>query len=129
MVEKYFVPNSLKNRVRIKKAASLPVVAASLPVVESLFVECCPTSGKVLTMTPHSEQTWFQIAMSRQVVVRGLLCAALVGVVLCAINHADCLWSGKFGWPCAVKAMLTATVPYVVSVVSSVHALRNQHVS
>ena len=79
-------------------------------------------------MSRNSEQSWFELAMSRPVVMRGLLCAALVGVVLCAINHADCLWSGKFGWPCAVKAMLTATVPYVVSVVSSVHALRNQPV-
>ncbi len=78
-------------------------------------------------MVESQQQTWFQLATSRQVVYRGLICAAMVGAILCAINHGDCLLSGNFGWECAIKAMITATVPYVVSVVSSVHALRNQH--
>ena len=73
-----------------------------------------------------SSKTYLQLAMSRPVVLRGLMCALIVGTVLCAINHGDCLLSGTFGWPCAAKSAITALVPYMVSVISSVHALRNE---
>ena len=74
-------------------------------------------------------KTTLQLAMSWPVVKRGLLCALIVGSVLCAINHGDCLISGHFGWPCFAKSAITAIVPYMVSVVSSVHALRHQGVT
>lgn len=70
--------------------------------------------------------SWLRLAMTRTVLVRGLICAAIVGSLLCTINHCDCIMKGMFGWGCFAKSSLTAIVPFLVSVVSSVNALRNE---
>ena len=70
--------------------------------------------------------TWLELATSRSIVLRSLLIAAVVGSVLCAINHGACLVSGKFNRTCLFQSLLTAVVPYIVSVVSSVYALKKQ---
>ena len=73
-----------------------------------------------------SAPTWLELATSRSIVLRSLLIAAIVGSVLCAINHGACVVSGKFNKACLFQSLLTAVVPYIVSVVSSVYALKKQ---
>ena len=63
-------------------------------------------------------------AFSKEVVLRALVMAAIVGTVLVAINHGMCLFSGKFGLVCACQSILTYFVPYGVSTVSSVLAMQ-----
>ena len=80
-------------------------------------------------ISPHNSvgpDSWLRLAMSRTVLARGLACAAIVGALLCTINHCDCIMKGMFGWGCFAKSSLTAVVPFLVSVVSSVNALRNE---
>lgn len=58
------------------------------------------------------------------VVRRALLFAVTVGPVLVAINHADAILSGEVGAGRWLKIGLTMLVPYAVSTISSVLALR-----
>jgi len=67
---------------------------------------------------------WLQLAFSGSVVRRGLIMAGIVGPVLVLINQGDYLFdssSGRFSW---TKVVLTFLVPYTVSMVSSVTAIR-----
>ncbi len=59
---------------------------------------------------------WFALASS----------AAVVGAILIAINHADALLRGEIDLVRGVKMGVTVLVPYAVSTLSSVRALRNQ---
>lgn len=68
--------------------------------------------------------SFLKLAMSRPIVLRSLLIAVVVGSILCGINHGPCMFGGKFSKGCLFQSLLTAVVPYVVSVVSSVQALR-----
>jgi hypothetical protein len=65
-----------------------------------------------------------RLLFQRAVVRRALLFACLVGPILIAINHADALAAGDVDGRRALKMGLTLLVPYVVSSVSSVLALR-----
>ena len=68
---------------------------------------------------------WFRLALSWGVVRRALIIAGIVGPVLVAINQGDRIFlegGDGFSW---LKAVLTFLVPYLVSTVSSVSALRN----
>jgi len=62
------------------------------------------------------------VAFSRSVVRRSLIISAIVGTLLIAINHGNCIVDGKFTSACAVKSLFTIIVPYCVSTVSSVLA-------
>jgi len=64
------------------------------------------------------------VAMSGPVVRRALLYFFVVGSVLIAINHGDALWRGETDGIRMVKMLLTPVVPYVVSTLSSVSAIR-----
>lgn len=64
------------------------------------------------------------LACSRDVVLRGLRYAAVVGPVLVAINHGAPISRGEVGPSRMVQIALTVLVPYVVSVLSSVGAVR-----
>jgi len=55
---------------------------------------------------------------------RALLFAVTVGPVLVAINHADAIVVGEVSGPRWLKMGLTVLVPYAVSTISSVLALR-----
>lgn len=66
-----------------------------------------------------------QIAFSRAVVRRALGYAVVVGAILIAINHADALLRGDVDAVRGVKMALTLLVPYTVSTLSSVQALRD----
>lgn len=67
---------------------------------------------------------WLQLAFSPAVVRRALGYAIVVGAVLIAINHGDALLRGELGGGRALKMGLTMLVPYTVSTLSSVQALR-----
>ena len=67
-----------------------------------------------------------QIALSRSVVRRALAYAVVVGAVLIAINHGDALARGELGPGRLLKMALTLMVPYAVSTLSSVQALRGR---
>lgn len=57
---------------------------------------------------------------------RALAFACVVGAVLVAINHGDALLRGDVDGPRAWRIGLTVLVPYAVSTLSSVMALRER---
>jgi hypothetical protein len=65
------------------------------------------------------------LALSPRVVRRALLYALVVGAILIAINHGDALLAGQVGSERLWKMGLTVLVPYTVSTLSSVGALRS----
>jgi hypothetical protein len=60
------------------------------------------------------------------VVRRALLYAVVVGTVLIAINHGHALLAGEVERSRLLRMALTVVVPYVVSTLSSVGALRQE---
>ncbi len=71
-------------------------------------------------------ETMLQLAVSRAVVRRALGYAVVVGAILIAINHGDALLRGEVGPLQFVKMGLTVLVPFAVSTLSSIQALRGQ---
>ncbi len=67
---------------------------------------------------------WWQLASSAGVVRRALGYAVVVGAILIAINHGDALLRGDVDATRWWKMGLTLLVPYTVSTLSSVSALR-----
>lgn len=70
--------------------------------------------------------TWLRLAASRTVVRRSLAYAVVVGPILIAINHADAIAAGDIDGIRLCKMALTVLVPYLVSTLSSVGALRSR---
>ena len=68
--------------------------------------------------------SWLALARSRAVVRRALAYAVVVGSILVAINHGDALLRGELTRARGLRILLTVTVPYLVSTLSSVGALR-----
>lgn len=52
--------------------------------------------------------------------------AIIVGAILITINHGDAILRGEIDTTRTLKMLLTVIVPYVVSTLSSVGALRSQ---
>jgi len=69
---------------------------------------------------------FFEVALSGPVVRRALIYLVVVGTVLITINHGDAILRGDIDGTRALKMVLTPLVPYVVSTLSSVSALRSQ---
>lgn len=69
--------------------------------------------------------SWLSIATRPRVWRRALLYGLVVGAILIAINHGDALLRGDIDGVRVVKMTLTPLVPYVVSTLSSVGAIRN----
>lgn len=67
---------------------------------------------------------WLEVACSRPVVGRALGFFFVVGGLLIAINHGDALVRGDVDGSRLVKMVLTPLVPYLVSTISSVGAIR-----
>lgn len=67
-----------------------------------------------------------RLALESSVVRRALKYAVVVGFVLIAINHGDAILRGDFTRGRLFKMALTAVVPYLVSTLSSVGALREK---
>ncbi len=69
--------------------------------------------------------SWLSIATRPRVWRRALLYGLVVGAILIAINHGDALLRGDIDGVRVVKMTLTPLVPYFVSTLSSVGAIRN----
>jgi hypothetical protein len=69
---------------------------------------------------------WVEIACRGPVVRRALGFAVVVGAILIAINHGDALLRGELGSGRLLKMALTVIVPYTVSTLSSVGAMRER---
>jgi hypothetical protein len=67
---------------------------------------------------------WFRLAWSASVRRRALQVAAIVGTILLAINHGDAILHGEITPVRLMRMVLTMIVPYLVSTVSSVGAIR-----
>lgn len=75
-------------------------------------------------MSERHRRGWFDLAFQRSVVRRWLAYAIVVGAVLILINHGEAILAGEVGTNRVVKMGLTVMVPYVVSTLSSVGAMR-----
>ena len=69
-------------------------------------------------------KTWFQTARQPSVIKRAAKYAVVVGTILISINHGDALLRGEIGAARLLKMGLTVMVPYLVSTLSSVGAIR-----
>jgi hypothetical protein len=67
---------------------------------------------------------WLQLATSGPVVRRAFTYGVVVGAILIAINHADAILQGSVTPVRIGKMVLTVMVPYCVSTLSSVGAMR-----
>ena len=74
-------------------------------------------------------RTWFQLAVSPTVIRRGIGYAIVVGAILIAINHGEALLHGAIDFSRAWRMGLTVVVPYVVSTLSSVGAMRCERIA
>lgn len=68
--------------------------------------------------------TFLSLACKGSVVRRALQYAVVVGAILLAINHGDAILRGDLPPGRLLRMALTVLVPYVVSTLSSVAALR-----
>ncbi len=75
-------------------------------------------------MNSTSIHTPLELAISRPVVRRALGYAVVVGAVLITINHGDAILRGDLDPMRFLKMGLTVLVPYLVSTLSSVQAMR-----
>ena len=66
---------------------------------------------------------WLAIALQRDIVLRGLKVAALVGTILIAINQGDLILSGQLDEKAVWKIPLTYLVPYLVATYGGVSAI------
>ena len=69
--------------------------------------------------------SWLSIASRPKVVRRALGYGVVVGAILIAINHGDALLRGDVDSIRVLKMTLTPLVPFMVSTLSSVGAIRN----
>jgi hypothetical protein len=70
--------------------------------------------------------TWLKLAVRSDVVVRSVKIAAVVGTILALINHYDRILAGSWTTTMVIKIVLTYLVPYGVSTVAAVQALRGR---
>jgi len=70
--------------------------------------------------------SFLELATSPAVVRRACAYAIVVGAVLIGINHGDAILEGAVGAEHYLKMGLTVLVPYTVSTLSSVQALRSK---
>ncbi len=81
-----------------------------------------PSSNE--TVPASSSPTPLAIEASWPVVRRALGYAVIVGALLIAINHGDAIVRGDLDPLRLFKMVLTVLVPYMVSTLSSVQAMR-----
>lgn len=67
---------------------------------------------------------WLQLAWSAPVRRRAVRLMIIVGAILITINHGDAILRGEVDGARFARMLLTLAVPYVVSTVSSVAAIR-----
>jgi hypothetical protein len=69
-------------------------------------------------------QEWLSLATQPAVMRRAIKYALVVGAILISINHGDALLNGDLSAARLLKMGLTVLVPYTVSTLSSVGAMR-----
>ncbi len=67
---------------------------------------------------------WFRLAVQPSVIRRALKFACVVGCVLISINHGPAIVRGEVNSERILQMCLTVLVPYTVSTLSSVGAMR-----
>ena len=67
-----------------------------------------------------------RLARQPSVVKRALKFAVVVGIVLISINHGDAILKGEVSHKRLFQMALTVMVPYIVSTLSSVQAMRER---
>ncbi len=72
----------------------------------------------------NSREKWLHLAVRREVVVRSLKVALVVGPLLVAINYGDAILAGRVTPADGVKMAFTCLVPYLVATFSAVETLR-----
>lgn len=70
-------------------------------------------------------KSWMETAFEASVVRRALKMMVVIGCILAAINHGDTLLAGAMSGTDWLKVALTFAVPYCVSTISSVQAIRH----
>lgn len=80
-------------------------------------------------IAPHpprarSVKDWLKTALRPGILRRSPLTARVVGAVLALINHGDRLLAGGFDRAAPTKVLLSHAVPFAVSGLSAVQALR-----
>ena len=68
----------------------------------------------------------FEMVTRRDVILRALKMASVVGVVLAIINHGDHILLGTMTVTNWIKVLVTFCVPFCVSTISSVLAIRRE---
>lgn len=86
--------------------------------------ESGPAAERDRTRRAVTIGSWLRLAAHPATVRRALITAAVVGLVLVAINHGDAIVSSRMTISRVIRAVLTVIVPYVVSTVSSVSTRR-----
>jgi hypothetical protein len=79
-----------------------------------------------LRYLPAQMKEWLRLASSPSVVKRALGYAIVVGLILITINHGDAILRGELSRTRILKMALTVLVPYIVSTLSSVGAMREK---
>lgn len=79
---------------------------------------------EAVTQVAAGIPSFIEVALSGPVVRRALAYFVIVGSILIAINHGDALLRGDIDATRLFKMILTPLVPYVVSTLSSVSAIR-----
>ena len=74
--------------------------------------------------TSASVADWLRLAAHPATVRRAFITAAIVGVLLIAINHGPAIITGTLTRARWIQMCLTVLVPYIVSTVSSVSTRR-----
>lgn len=74
--------------------------------------------------TVDKAAAWLRLAIDTAIVRRACGYAVIVGAVLITINHGDAILAGEIDGRRLAKMGLTVVVPYVVSTLSSVGAVR-----
>ena len=68
----------------------------------------------------------FEIVTRSDVILRALKMAFIVGIVLAIINHGDHILLGTMTVTNWIKVLITFCVPFCVSTISSVLAIRRE---
>ncbi len=68
-------------------------------------------------------KNWLAIALRRDVIIRSLRIAAIVGTILVAINQGDAIVSGALTGQLMWKIPMTYLVPFLVSTYASVSTI------
>lgn len=76
--------------------------------------------------SPAIAPTFLSLASRPAVVRRALKYAVIVGVILITINHGDAILRGDVSPGRLARMLLTCLVPYCVSTLSSVEAVRSR---